>query len=88
MHPTIAAILESLDGAGVEITPEQRAAFVRRLQARLGGTKLYMPKRAARPVSNFVEALGGTNRPVTAVRQLMGEYGIAQRTAYRWVRGR
>jgi hypothetical protein len=82
LHPTISAILQCQEEAGIEITEEQRATFVRRLGATLGGGAVYFPKRAARPSGNFVTHIGPSS---TVVRELQVRYGVSRATGYRWI---
>lgn len=87
MNTTLAELLACLDAAGVTLTDEQRAAFGLAVSRRLGGERMYFPKRASRPALNFVtSARVDGARPAAMVREYQVRYGVSRSTGYRWVK--
>lgn len=79
MHTTVATVLTCAVHAGIETTPEQQAAFVRELEAALGGAAVYFPKRAARPCGQMAID------PGYSVQRVQEQFRVSRATAYRWI---
>ena len=67
---------------GVKLQPEQREEIERQVVAEFGGERVYVPKKTTRPV-DVLSAGFAEYHARQSVRDIMRQYGVSRRTAYR-----